>query len=232
MFLIRRRPTTSRDELVAHWFANHMPAVIARERALAAQGRRHAWRYLVTVFRPTREADPPWDGVAQLWWDEALPRPKAPFGEPPRDSFQEHIEPYLPWPTAEYVILDGAERLPVRPLTLNAPFPTTRAGFFKVTFLVKTRPETDIDRFYAHWLDVHAPNVEAVMRAVGGFRYLVSQSLAPAEEAYAGMAELYFPAESAWHEFRDRLRPDGIEEWLDPTGLCTLFADTEFVGIP
>ena len=28
MYLIRRKPATSREELVAHWFANHMPAVI------------------------------------------------------------------------------------------------------------------------------------------------------------------------------------------------------------
>ena len=25
LYLIKRKPTTSREELVAHWFANHMP---------------------------------------------------------------------------------------------------------------------------------------------------------------------------------------------------------------
>ena len=28
MFLIRRKPETSREELLVHWFKNHMPEVI------------------------------------------------------------------------------------------------------------------------------------------------------------------------------------------------------------
>ena len=32
MYLIKRQATTTREELIAHWFANHMPAVIARLR--------------------------------------------------------------------------------------------------------------------------------------------------------------------------------------------------------
>lgn len=232
MFLIRRRPTATRDELALHWFANHMPLVVAGQQALAAQGKPHAWRYLATLFKPQADAVSTWDGVAQLWWDQPLPTPKAPFGTTPSDSFQEKAEPYLPWATREFVVIDGSDRLPVQPLTLNAPFPTTRSGFHKITFLVKVRPGIDFDRFYAHWLDVHAPNVQSVMRAVGGFRYVVSHSLAPAGEPYAGMAELYFPGEAEWRDFNARLKPDGIEQWLDLAGMSVLASDTEMIGIP
>ena len=42
-------------------------------------------------------------------------------------------------PQDEYVVMDGSDQLPVEPLTLNAPYPCTRSGFFKVTFLVKAK---------------------------------------------------------------------------------------------
>jgi hypothetical protein len=28
IYLIKRKPTTSREEIIVHWFANHMPIVI------------------------------------------------------------------------------------------------------------------------------------------------------------------------------------------------------------
>ena len=69
MYLIKRKPTTSREELVAHWFANHMPAVIQSQQDAAERGRMHASRYLATLFQPGPQGDHPWDGVAQLWVD-------------------------------------------------------------------------------------------------------------------------------------------------------------------
>ena len=36
MYLIKRRPTVSREELVVHWFANHMPLVIQSQKDQAA----------------------------------------------------------------------------------------------------------------------------------------------------------------------------------------------------
>ena len=72
IYLIKRRPTTSREELVAHWFANHMPAVIAAQHDAAARGKRHAKRYHVALFDADRNGEHPWDGMAQLWWENWL----------------------------------------------------------------------------------------------------------------------------------------------------------------
>jgi hypothetical protein len=232
MFLIRRRPGVSRDELVAHWFANHMPGVISAQEQSKAAGRAHAWRYLATLFDPGADGASPWDGVAQLWFDRPLPRPPAPFGEPPRDSFQQKAEPYVPWATAEYVMVDGADRLRVEPLTLNAPFPTTRAGFLKAVYLVAARPGTDYVELARHWLTVHVPNVKAALGAAGGFRYVASLSVDPANEPFADMAELYFPDAAAWDDFRQRLEPDGMEGLLDPNRTLLFTARTEMIGIP
>jgi hypothetical protein len=229
MYLIKRKPTTSREELVAHWFANHMPLVIERQKHASAVGKLHATRYVATLFLPIADGTHPWDGVAQLYWDRAFPKPNAPFGDPPSDSFQERAEPYWQWATTEYVLIDGA--LPTAPLTLNTPYPTTRSGFCKATRIVTAKPGTDYAAFYEHWLTVHAQNVIETMRSVGGFRYVVSHSMTPQQEPYAGMSELYFPNEDAWAQFRARLKPDGIERYVDP-GLPVLKSDTEMVGIP
>ena len=232
MYLIRRRAATSREELVAHWFANHMPSVIASAHAAAAKGRMHARRYIATLFNADKTGNRPWDGVAQLWWPRALPKPAAPFGFEPRDTFQQKAEPYMPWATREYVVVDGGERLDTSPLTLNAPYPMTRSGFLKVTYLVAVKPETDFAALFRHWLEVHVPNVQATLAAVGGFRYVVSHSLEPGEEAYAGMAELYFEDEEGWRGYRSAIKPDGMERWVDGEKMLVLRAQTEMVGIP
>ncbi len=231
-YLIKRRATTSREELIAHWFANHMPAVVAGQVAQAEKGKSHATRYIATVYSPNSHGAQPWDGMAQLWWDRVLPMPDQPHGTNPTDSFQERAEPYIPWATREYVVMDPSARLPVEPLTLNPPFPCTRSGFHKVSFLVVTKPETDFNALFDHWLTVHVPNVRSVLTEVGGFGYVVSHSIEPQTTAYAGMAELYFPDEASWAEFKATIRPDGIEQWIEPDQTVVLPSGTEMIGIP
>lgn len=229
MYLIKRRPTTSREELIAHWFANHMPPVIARQEQAREEGRPHAWRYIVTLFDPRGDRPLPWDGVAQLWFADAPPRPDRPSGEVPTDSFQEKAEPYWPWPTREYVAIDGA--LPIEPSKLSPPFPCTRSGVFKATFLVSAKPGVAFDALFDHWLDVHVPNVRASMQAIGGLRYVVSHSLEPETAPYAGMAELYFPDAAAFKAFNEHVQPDGMEELSELKSMPVLYSSTEMVGI-
>jgi hypothetical protein len=232
LYLIKRRATTSRDELVAHWFANHMPQVIQRQQDLESQGEPHAHRYLVTLFDTNENREQTWDGMAQLWWDAPLPMPKVPHGITPTDTFQQKVVPYVPWATTEYVVIDGSEHLKVEPLTLNPPFPCTRSGFYKVSFLVQAKAGTDFESFYGHWLHTHVPNVKSVMHEVGGFRYVVSHSIDPLAEPYAGLAELYFHDEAAWSRFCNVIKPDGIEEWVDRSGTLVLVGRTEMIGLP
>lgn len=232
MYLIKRRADASREELVAHWYANHMPAVIQNQEDAEARGRPHASRYIVTLYDANATGEHPWDGVAQLWYGRPLPKPARGFGWQPRDTFQQKAEPYVPWATREYVVIDGSEHLSTAPLTLNAPYPMTRSGFFKMSFLVTAKADTDYDDFLTHWLDVHVPNVQATMDKVGGFRYVVSHSLEPADEPYAGMAELYFHDPTGWAAYRETIRPDGMERWVDGERMHVLRAHTEMVGIP
>ncbi len=231
MYLIKRKPTTSREELVAHWFANHMPAVVKGQHDQAARGKPHARRYIATLFDANERGEHPWDGVAQLWWDKPLPMPKTPHGTRPSDSFQQKAAPYVPWASTEYVVMDGSENIKVEPLTLNAPFPCTRSGFFKMTYLVKAKEDTDFAELYSHWLNTHVPNVKSVMEKVAGFRYVVSHSIDPQTEPYAGMAELYFHDEAGWASYQKAIQPDGMEKWVG-RGTLALAGRTEMIGLP
>ena len=231
MYLIKARPTTSREELVVHWFANHMPIVIEGQHDQKARGKLHATRYIATLFDADPDGERAWDGVAQLWWERSLRPPAEPHGTVPTDTFQQRAEPYVPWATTEYVVLDGSDHLAVEPNTLNAPFPCTRTGFLKVTFLVKALPGIDYDELFPHWLGVHAPNVRGVMEEAGGFRYVVSHSMTPNTEPYAGMAELYFPDVDAWRRYKGTIQPDGMERWVDASGTVVLRSHTEMIGI-
>ena len=227
-FLIKRRQTTSREELIAHWFANHMPDVIAQNSTEKNTDRLRASRYIATLFDPGQDDRHLWDGVAQLWFPEPLPRSTVAHGATPRDTFQEKVEPYMSWATQEYVVMDGA--LPLDPPTLNPPFPCTRSGFFKVTFLVRQKKEANSGELFDHWLDVHIPNVCQTMEAAGGFRYVVSHSQDPGEDPYAGMAELYFTEASGWEKYKGLIKADGMERWVGE--VHRFESGTEMVGIP
>lgn len=232
LYLIKRRAGTSREELVVHWFANHMPQVIQGQHDQASRGRVHAARYIATLFDANAAGEHPWDGMAQLWFDRQLPRPDVPIGTEPTDTFQQKAEPYVPWATREYIVLDGSAHLASDPLTLNAPYPSTRSGFQKVSFLVKARSDCDYDAFFTHWLDVHVPNVRDTAIGAGGFGYVVSHSMEPELEAYAGLAELYFHDKDGWDRYRASIEPDGMETWVDPQGTLVLRSGTEMIGIP
>ncbi|MEM7091928.1 MAG: EthD domain-containing protein [Actinomycetota bacterium] len=229
-YLIRRRPSVSRADLVANWFANHMPDVISNQRRSQERGRPFAQRYMATVFEPGDDGEQAWDGVAQLWFHQALPRPDWPHGDPPRDTFQERAEPYWPWATTEYAVVDGI--VGVEPNSFNKPFPCTRSGFVKITTLVVASEDTDHDAYYAHWLDVHAPNVASVMNEVGGIRYVISTSQEPGLDPYLGMAELWFPGKAELSAFNERYESDGIEDMVDYANSPILRSSTEMIGIP
>ena len=232
LYLIRRKPDTTREELVAHWFARHMPAVIDSQKALAAAGRFHAWRYIATLYDADPAGHHAWDGIASLWFDSALPTRNVQHGVPPTDSFQEKALPYRPWATTEYVVMDGSDRLPVTPSTLGVPFPCTHTGFLKISFLVRPLPGVDAAALQTHWKTVHAPNVARVMQQVGGLRYVLSLSLEPTEAPYAGLAELYFRSADDWRRYKATIQPDGMERYAADEGTLILRAQTEMVGIP
>ena len=231
LYLIRRRPTASRDELVANWFANHMPQVAAGMNRARAAGKVGASRYWATLFESPDGEPPVWDGVATLWFDMVIPNPEVPHGTTPVDTFQEKAEPYTGWATREHVVMDPGPGLAVAANTLNDPFPCTVSGFHKLVVLMGALPGCDFNEFFHHWLGVHAGNVADLMRRVGGFGYVINVSVEPAQQEFAGSAELYFPNEAAAAAFFKGLQPDGLEKFVAADKTLMFMSQTEMIGI-
>ena len=70
------------------------------------------------------------------------------------------------------------------------------------------------------------------MKRAGGFRYVVSHSIEPANAPYAGLAELYFHDSDGYDRFQELITLDGTEQWMDIDGMQILRGDTEMIGIP
>ncbi|MEM7405697.1 MAG: EthD domain-containing protein [Pseudomonadota bacterium] len=227
-FLIKRKAATTREQLVAHWFANHMPRVMERNDRQEAAQEPFFRHYLVSLFDAHDGDEHAWDGVAQLWFDAPTPRPATASGVVPTDSFHEKVEPYWPWATQEWIAVEGS--LPVEPLTLDAPYPCSRSGFLKQTSLVAARPGVDLDDMFAHWLGAHVTNVMQCLEQVGGLRYVVSLSTDLEHAPYAGMAELYFPDAAARTAFWDIIQPDGFQDFVDAGKTRRFTGATEFIG--
>jgi len=221
IFPVKRKPVVSREEFIAYWFAHHMPVTID---AMGDRG----WGYIGTVFDPAEE-DQQWDGIAQMFLDESLPNPPAGFGAKPVDSFHERaVQPYYGWATREIVVISGSDELPVRPLTLNAPFPTSRSGFFKVVTFVPMVQSADNEALQSDWLNRRAGRIAHAMQQVNGFRYVVSLGVELEVGAYLGMEELYFHNQASWHRFQEIAPADGVAS----DGVQQYFAATEFIAIP
>ena len=80
VYLIKRRAETSREELIAHWFANHMRGVIDRNLGNRGTDQPTADHYVATLFDPRDGAVHQRDGAANFGTTRpchALPRRAA-----------------------------------------------------------------------------------------------------------------------------------------------------------
>ena len=226
LFPVKRKIGVSHEEFIAYWFAHHMPVTIEM---MGDRG----WGYIGTVFKAAQDGNHVWDGMAQMFLDQPLANTSEGFGAKPVDSFHDRaVQPYFGWATREFVILDGSEKLPVQPLTLGSPFPTSRSGFFKVVNFVPTPADRDHQTFQSDWLSSRIDWVTQAMGQTDGFRYVVSLSLDPDAAIHAGLEELYFPNRAQWLRFQEIVSAHDSARWTLDGNVQTLFSDTEFVAIP
>ena len=224
--LFKRRSGVSRDELAMHLFTNPMPGGIAN----MDSAHRQAKKYVASVFSGSDPGTPDWDGLTTSWWDRPLPEFDA---DPSSDSFGQKAELFPPWETKEFVILDG--KLPGEPLTPGDSFPRTRSGFTKLTLMLQAKPGVDFDQLFTRWVE-HADNIHKSIQDFGCFRYVLSHSLKPETEEFAGLGEVYFDHDhgrESVEEFRNSgtVEPDGFgEEFVG--ALHMYVSDTEVIGTP
>lgn len=198
--LVRRGEGVSHDALVAKWQDAHMPAVIKH---VQPEG------YRVTFFDISSDKRAPFDGMATLYFaDPEKARrwyPTADLATALNDGFFEVTD-------GKPVVLVCEEQVIV-----DGPTPT---GAVKVTGLLRRKADVDADTFYKSWLDDHAPNVSATLKATpGGLRYVVSHAtLGGSKPEYAGLAEAYYADAEAARAHMRKLGPDKFLQYADSSG--------------
>ena len=105
-------------------------------------------------------------------------------------------------------------------------------AFRRVCTVASANDGAFFERFYGHWLNTHVPNVKSVMDEVGGFRYVVSNSIDHLTEPYAGLAELHFHDDAGWSRNREVIKLEGMEERVDRGGTLVLDGRTDMIGLP
>jgi hypothetical protein len=171
--ILRRRQGLSREALFERWQTEHAPFV--------AENGKPA-RYRITLFGEQADgSEPAYDGLAEMWWRDEQHYDSW-FGDhAPRgvDGFSDVLEPGAggALKASEHVIVDGA----------------VTAQSEKVVYFVKRREDVPPDDFFAHWRELHAPNVgAAVERTEGCERYAITHGDRGVDGAYDGLAEIWW----------------------------------------
>jgi len=191
MGLFRRNPALSPEAFDSHWLDTHGPL------AARLPGLREYWQNLVTD-RLQRGIDfkrGPWDfdGISQLWFDEAAQAGQVFGGGPLARALVEDEARFI----GELHIIAARQRVVV-----PVPEPGTRARLLKRLSTLKRLPGLSEEDFRREWI-VHGEYVRK-MPGIGGYR----QNVVTARERVKGRPCDY-----------PELPIDGIVElWFEDTG--------------
>ena len=168
IYVLRRKPSMSREEFQKYWHEVHGPIVAKHATAL------NILRYLQdhTLDDPMNEQmararggmEPPYDGVAELWWTtrEALATSFASSGG--QAAGKELVEdeakfidlPNSPlWLAYEYPQINPSEDIVARP----------SSGLVKVFFPLRHLPNHTLEQAQLYWRTNHGPIIRGSREA-------------------------------------------------------------------
>ena len=208
VFLLRRKPDLSLDEFHARWRDDHGPLVASHQTRLGIQRYTQSHRLddpLNDLMAAARGAmEPPYDGVAELWWESAAALAAAAGTVDGRRAGAE-------------LLADEAEfiDLPQSPLWLAYEYPQinplpegtlarVKSPIVKLHFPLRHVPSLTMDEAQLYWRTSHGPLIRSMATASGTIRYQqVHRFESPFEaalreargttvEPYTGHAEAWF----------------------------------------
>ncbi len=207
-FVLRRKPELSREEFQSYWRCNHGPLVAKHADHL------NILRYVQvhTIDDPANDAmararggmEPPYDGVAELWWNS-------------RDELATAFETADGQAAGEELLEDEKKfiDLPNSPLWFNYEYPQVnpapedivareRSPYVKLFFCLRHLSDPKEEEAQLYWRTSHGPLIRAgassgrILRYVQVHRYadelehVLRQSRGTTVEPYTGHAELWF----------------------------------------
>ena len=207
-FVLRRKPELSREEFQSYWRSTHGPLVAKHAEAL------DILRYVQvhSIEDAANDAmaqarggmEPPYDGVAELWWNS-------------RDSVATALETAAGQAAGEELLEDEKRfiDLPNSPLWFNYEYPQVnpvpedivareRSPIVKLFFCLRHLPEQKMEEAQLYWRTSHGPLIRAGAQAGPILRYIqvhryddelehaLRQQRGTTAEPYTGHAELWF----------------------------------------
>ena len=181
---LARRPGLSHEDFVRHWHSVHVPM------SASVPGLRG---YVVStvIERQTRGdvasfAMAPFDGVAQVWFDDLEARARAGASMEGRR-----------W-HADGATIIGSIRMFMTSELSVVPLPARRP-VLKTLSVLKRKPELSRDKFLRHWRDIHAPMARSVPKLRGfALSELIEEQFRPDIPAFPMDGPLDGFAESWW----------------------------------
>jgi uncharacterized protein (TIGR02118 family) len=213
VFLLRRQPHLSLDEFHARWRDDHGPLVASHQTRLGIQRYTQSHRLddrLNDALASARGGmEPPYDGVAELWFESEAAIAAAGATEGGRRAGAE-------------LLADEAEfiDLPASPLWLAYEYPQVnpapehtlarvKSPIVKLHFPLRHPAGQSLDEAQHYWRTSHGPLIRSMAPAMGMIRYQqVHRFESPFEAALRGprgtTAEPYTGHAEAWFD-RGRL---------------------------
>lgn len=219
--LAKRKAGMAADDFHRYWRKQHAPLVLQ----MSAM-RRYVQSHRTTDVMPGFE-NCPYDGVAELWFDDLvalnnLPNdPEYINGAQADEANFVDMDALVFLATREHVLIDETQPDPDKPL-------------LKAIFLLRRRADMSVADFQDYWINGHAPQIP---RDAGIIRYAqchqVPETYAEQTPAYDGVAELAFKDYAAFSDYWNSERIQEIfaadaPRFMDAAN-CTAFLAEDYV---
>ena len=209
VYLLRRKPGMSLSEFHRYWREEHGPLVAGHQKRIGALRYTQSHR----MDDPSMEQgmasarggmEPPYDGVAELWWES-------------EDALSATLETEGGRAAAAALLEDEAKfiDLPNSPLWFTHEYPQVnptpenivareRSGIVKLHFPLRFRKELDADAARTYWRTSHGPLIRSQAAGSGILRYqqvhrfetpleaVLRESRGTKVDSYDGHAEVWF----------------------------------------
>jgi uncharacterized protein (TIGR02118 family) len=165
IYVLRRKPSMSRDEFQKYWHENHGPLVARHATTL------NILRYLQdhTLDDPMNEQmakarggmEPPYDGVAELWWptrDALASSFSSAAGQAASKELVEDEAKFIDFATSplwlayEYPQINPSEHIVARP----------NSGLVKIFFPLRHPASQTLEQAQLYWRTNHGPIIRAL----------------------------------------------------------------------
>lgn len=208
VFLLRRKPGTSLEAFQRYWREEHGPLVASVQTKIGALRYVQVHALDDPMNAAAAEArggmEPPFDGVAELWWDSEQALADALAGDAGRAAgalLLEDERKFIDLPNSPLHLAHEYPQVNPSPESLVA---RERSSLVKLYFPLRQHAQQSFAEAQRYWRTAHGPLIRAQAQAMGILRYQqVHRFESPLEAAlresrgtvtppYLGHAEVWF----------------------------------------